>query len=264
MQYPKIKQERLSGSVARELEKMILEGLLQPGERLPSERQLAQQLDVSRPSLREALQKLEASGLVETRHGGGTFIRNAIADGVTAPLADVFLRHPEAALDFIEFRETLDGISAYYAALRGTPDDHKMLDERFAAIEDAHERDDPGLEAQRDAEFHIAIAEASHNVILLHVVRGLLELLRNDVIFNRAKLYSRPGQRELLLEHHRLIRDAILSGEADKARDAAAAHMHHVDQTLRERRLSENRADVSHRRLQRYRAEKAEAESDPT
>lgn len=261
MHYPRIKQERLSGSVARELEKMILEGLLEPGERLPSERQLAQEMNVSRPSLREALQKLEASGLVETRHGGGTFVRNAIADGVTAPLADVFHRHPEAALDFIEFRETLDGIGAYYAALRGTADDHKMLAERFTAIEQAHEHGDPGLEAQRDAEFHIAIAEASHNIILLHVVRGLLELLRDDVIFNRAQLYSQPGQRQLLLEHHRLILDAILSGDAEKARDAAQAHMHHVDRTLRDRQLQQDRADVSRRRLARYREEKADADS---
>lgn len=262
MQYPKIRQERLSGSVARELEKMILEGLLEPGDRLPSERQLAQELEVSRPSLREALQKLEAAGLVETRHGGGTYVRNAIAASVTDPLADVFERHPEAALDFIEFRETLDGISAYYAALRGTEDDHKMLSERFAAIEAAHQLDDSALEAQRDAEFHIAIAEASHNVILLHVVRGLLELLRKDVVFNRAQLYSGPGQRELLLQHHRLICDAILSGDAEKARNAAQAHMHHVDQTIRDRQLRRSRAEVSHRRLERYRAEKAAADTE--
>jgi GntR family transcriptional repressor for pyruvate dehydrogenase complex len=264
VRYPKIRQEKLSGSVARELERMILEGLLEPGDRLPSERQLAQELNVSRPSLREALQKMEAAGLVETRHGGGTYVRNAIAASVTDPLADVFLRHPEAALDFIEFRETLDGISAYYAALRGTEDDRKILSERFEAIEAAHELDDPALEAQRDAEFHIAIAEASHNVILLHVVRGLLEWLRNDVIFNRTQLYGRPGQRDVLLEHHRLIRDAILEGDAEKARNAAQTHMRHVDRTLRDQQVRDDRADVSHRRLERYHAEKAAAGAKST
>jgi len=113
MEYAKIKQERLADVIARQLEKLILEGVLNPGERLPPERELSRELDVSRPSLREALQKLEASGLLETRHGGGTYVRNTIAEAVTEPLIDVFQRHPEAALDFIELRGTLEGMSAY-------------------------------------------------------------------------------------------------------------------------------------------------------
>lgn len=252
MQYPKIKQERLAVVIARQLERMILEGVLAPGDRLPPERELADELEVSRPSLREALQKLEAAGLIETRHGGGTYVRNAIASGVTEPLAEIFRRHPEAALDFLELRGTLDGMSAYYAALRGTEEDRKMITERYLAMEAAHELEDPTEEAERDADFHMSLAEASHNIILLHVMRGLLALLRKDVVFNRARLYNCAGARNVLLDQHRAIYEAILAGEPEAARQAAQQHMTHVHQFLRERQLPEWRVDMSRRRLERH------------
>jgi GntR family transcriptional regulator, transcriptional repressor for pyruvate dehydrogenase complex len=261
--YPKIKQERLPDVICRHLEKLILEGVLRPGERLPAERELAQELSVSRQSLREALQKLERAGLVETRHGGGSYVRNAIVEAITSPLADVFQRHPEAALDFIELRGTLEGMSAYYAALRGTEADRELLAERFQMMEEAHRLDDSSEEAERDADFHIALAEASHNIILLHVMRGLLGLLRNDIIFNRKQLYSRPGARDLLLRQHRAIFDAVMAGDPETARTAAQVHMSHVDNVLRERQTSEERLDVARRRLARSIAGAKRRREDP-
>lgn len=254
MTFTKIRQERLSDVIARELEGMIMEGVIAPGDRLPPERELAQEFSVSRPSLRQALQKLETAGLVETRHGGGTYVRDAIGPTIGNSLAEVFQRHPEAALDFIDLRATLDGMSAAYAATRGTEDDRAVITERYKAMEAAHALDDPSEEAERDADFHIAIAEASHNVILLHVVRSLLDLLRKDVIFNRKTLYDRAGAREVLLVQHRAIYKAIMARDADAARRAAAEHMGHVEVVLRERQRFEARAEVAHRRLARYRA----------
>ncbi len=255
MQYPKIKQERLAAVIARQLERMILEGVLAPGDRLPAERDLAQELEVSRPSLREALQKLEAAGMIETRHGGGTYVRNAIAAGITEPLAEIFQRHPEAALDFLELRSTLDGMSAYYAALRGTEDDRQMIAERYRAMEAVHDQDDPTEEAERDADFHIALAEASHNIILLHVMRGLLSLLRKDVVFNRMQLYNCPGARDTLLHQHRAIFDAVMAGDPKAARQAAQEHMDHVHEFLRERQMASWRVDMSRQRLDRLRGD---------
>ncbi|HYN39771.1 MAG TPA: FCD domain-containing protein, partial [Rhodospirillales bacterium] len=225
--------------------------------RLPPERELAVQLEVSRPSVREALQRLETAGLVETRHGGGTYVRNAFAEALTDPLVDLFHRHPQAAVDFVEFRYTLDGIVAYYAALRGTEADRQILTQRFQAIEAVHGQEDFAEEADRDADFHIAIAEASHNVVLLHVVRSLLELLRKDVIFNRTLLYSHKDARDLLMQQHRRIYECIMNRDAEGARTAAQAHMRHVEQALRDEQLSEARSDVSRRRLARYLAGEA-------
>jgi GntR family transcriptional repressor for pyruvate dehydrogenase complex len=253
MRFPKVKPERLSDAIVRQIETLILEGVLRPGERLPAERELAQDLQVSRPSLREALQKLEAAGLLETRHGGGTFVKNAIAAALTDPLLEVFQRHPEAALDFIELRNTLDGICAYYAAMRSTEEDRQILADRLRSMEAVHEVEDPTEEAERDADFHISIAEASHNIALLHVMRGLMDLLRKDILYNRMQLYRHAGARDLLLRHHREICEAIIAGDPEAARAAAQAHMTHVDKVLREYGANEARGDVSRRRLARYR-----------
>lgn len=254
MTFSKVKQERLSDAIVRQLESLILEGVLRPGERLPPERELAAQLEVSRPSVREALQRLETAGLVETRHGGGTFVRNAFADAIIDPLVDLFQRHPEAAADFVEFRYTLDGIVAYYAALRGTDADREILTQRFNAIVAVHGKEDFVEEADRDADFHVAIAEASHNVVLLHVVRSLLDLLRKDIVFNRNVLYSHKDARDLLMLQHRKIYECIMNRDAEGARAAAQAHMRHVEQALREDRLTEARSGVSRRRLARWTA----------
>ncbi len=263
MTFTKVKQERLADAITRQLESLILEGVLRPGDRLPPERELAQELEVSRPSLREALQKLEAAGLVETRHGGGSYVKSAFASVISDPLTDLFDRHPEAALDFVEFRMTLDGTVAYYAALRSTAEDRAILTQRFRAIEASHVGDDPVQEAERDAEFHLAIAEASHNVVLLHVMRSLLELLRKGVVFNRNVLYGHRGARDLLLTQHRLIYENVMKGDAEAARAAAQAHMRHVDEVLREVRLTEARSDVARRRLARYAADAPELDRGP-
>lgn len=254
MTFQKVTQERLSDVIAKQLESLILEGVLRPGERLPSERDLASRLEVSRPSLREALQKLEATGLLETRHGGGTVVKNAFAPTLTEPLADLLQRHPEATFDLLEFRHTLEGSAAFYAAARGTEDDRAELRERFQAMETAHELENPAEEAERDVEFHIAIAEASHNLVLMHVMRELFALLRRGVVLSRMKLYSLPGSREMLLAQHRAIFDGIMAGDPERARDAAHAHIGHVLTVLREQQIEEARFNVAHRRPGRPRA----------
>lgn len=256
MEFARIKQQRLSDVIARQLETMILEGVLKPGEKLPAERELAQQLAVSRPSLREALQKLENTGLLESRHGGGTYVRNAIASSLTEPLVEVLARHPQAALDFIELRSTLEGMSAYDAARRGTGEDRAMLTRCFEAMVAAHEAEDGAAEDETDADFHISIAEASHNIMLLHVMRGLLDMIRKDVVFNRAQIYAEDGARERLLGQHRAIYEAIMARDAEAARAAAQAHMAHVRRVLQSFQEDQARAEIARLRLGRYEAER--------
>jgi len=252
MDFPNIQTERLADAIAHQLETLILEGVVQRGERLPSEREMARELKVSRQSLREALQKLESRGLVETRHGGGTYVKGVLTPILIDPLINLFQRHPETATDFVEFRYTLEGMAAYYAALRSTDEDRQLLAARFAAMVAAHTLEDPSEEAERDVDFHIAIAEASHNAVLLHVMRGLFALLRKGVFFNRTQLYVRPGARELLLKQHRAMYDAVMAGDPETARNAAHAHMAHVTHVLRDIMVDELRTTAARRRLSRY------------
>ena len=130
----KIKAAKLSDVILEQLENMILEGSLAPGQKLPPERELAKQFEVSRPSLREAIQKLEARGLVTRRQGGGTYVKNQLEGGLTDPLFDLISKHPESQFDLLEFRHALEGIAAYYAALRGTETDFQMLSKRLKRL----------------------------------------------------------------------------------------------------------------------------------
>ncbi len=130
----KIKPAKLSDQIVRQLEQMLLEGSFAAGQKLPTERELAEQFDVSRPSVREALQKLGAKGLVLRKQGGGTFVCDSLVGGLTDPLFELIGRHPESQFDLLEFRHALEGICAYYAALRGTANDFNQIKQRYDEI----------------------------------------------------------------------------------------------------------------------------------
>ena len=178
----KIKAAKLSDVILEQLENMILEGSLAAGQKLPPERELAKQFDVSRPSLREAIQKLEAKGLVTRRQGGGTYVKNQLEGGMTDPLFELISKHPESQFDLLEFRHALEGIAAYYAALRGTTTDYAKIQTSFDLIM----AEEGNIEAKAKAinSFHFSIAEASHNVVLLHLVRGMEALLEQNIVQN--------------------------------------------------------------------------------
>ena len=130
--------------------------------------------------------------------------------------------------DFLEFRTTVDGVCAHDAALRATDADRDLLTSCFKAMEKAHGTEEPAEEANIDANFHLAIAKAAHNQVHLHIMRSLFKLLRKDVFFNRMRLYSHHGARDLLLTQHREIYEAIIAGDPERARSAAENHLGYV------------------------------------
>jgi len=244
-----IRPAKLADAIADRLEQLILEGSLRPGERLLPERDLAQKLDVSRPSLREALDKLERKGLVYSGRGSATYVAALLGESFTGPLAAVLRSRPETTFDYLEFRTIVEGSAAYFAALRGTEVDREIIRERFESMEQAHGKDDPSEEAGVDALFHLAIYEASHNLVMLHIMRSLSEMLRHDVFYNRAKLYMRPGVREMLLEQHRAVYLAVMAGDPEAARAAAEAHITFTRDALMEIAKADARLEVSLRRI---------------
>ena len=250
MTFEKIKQGKIADNIVEHLEELVYGGVLEPGEKLPPERDLAEELGVSRPSLREALYKMETNGLFQSRQGGGTYVRSIVEPVFTDPLIDMFSSRPGAAEDYVEFRKSLEGVAAYYAALRSTEADREIISERFKAMEQAPE--DPEIEAEFDAAFHLSIAEAAHNVFLLHIMRGLFNLLRTGVFYNRSKLYVRKGARDALLNQHKAMYDAIMEGDPDTAQNAAHTHLDYVLEFLYEFGRTEVREDVSRRRLKRF------------
>jgi GntR family transcriptional repressor for pyruvate dehydrogenase complex len=242
----KIKAAKLSDVILQQLENMILEGSLAPGEKLLPERELAKQFEVSRPSLREAIQKLEAKGLVTRRQGGGTYVKNQLEEGLTDPLFDLISKHPESQFDLLEFRHALEGIAAYYAALRGTTNDFTKVKQSFDKI--ALAKNDLQLKAKAINTFHFSVAEASHNVVLLHLVRGMRALLEQNVLQNLTALLEKPEISMQLAQHRRLLMDAVIEGNPENARLASNAHLAFIEEALLEAGKEHSRIERSLRR----------------
>lgn len=259
--FRKVETGRTADEVARQIELLILEGVLRVGERLPGERDLSRQFDVSRPILRDALKGLEAAGLLSTRHGGGTVVADVVGQVFKPPIIDLIARHGKATADYLEFRREIDGLAAEYAARRATPEDRALIGGIVARMDAAHAKDDFAEEAEIDVELHNAIGEAAHNIVLLHTLRACYRLLADGVFYNRSVVYALPGAREKLLAQHKAIASAVIAGEAAKARAAAEAHLRFVEDAMRVAERAGDWRRVSQLRL-RQRAEKDPANTE--
>ena len=252
MGFDQVRQRRLSDDIVEQLEGMILEGTLKSGERLPAERALAEQFGVSRPSLREAIQKLVAKGLLISRQGGGNYVVESLGSTFSDPLLHLLENNPEAQRDLLEFRQTLEASCAYYAALRATEVDRERLTAAFEELQDCYTRSDEVSRAEEgaaDARFHLAIAEASHNAVLLHTIRGLFDLLKRNVVTNIGGMYQQRAEtRDMLINQHRDLYLAIIEGRAEQAREVSTRHLLYVQEVLEEVRQEVQRMARAERR----------------
>lgn len=242
-----IKVAKISDQIVAQIEAMIVDGRFLAGEKLPSERDLSQQFNVSRPSLREAIQKLEAKGLLQRRQGGGTFVADNLSDKVSTPLFELLAKHPESQFDLLEFRHALEGISSFYAALRGTEADLDRIKASINSIMATQNKDIP-QQAEALVNFYLRIAEASHNVVLLHVVMGMQELLAENIKQNLELLAPNPRVLEQLNQHRSQIAAAIVDGQPEQARDACHQHLSYIEQALLEMTKEQSRIQRSLRR----------------
>jgi len=239
---------RIAQQIATQLTEAIEQGTYQSGARLPAERVLAEQFGVSRPSVREAIQTLVSEGLLTVKAGGGTFVK-AQQDLPTNPLVALFRENPEYRFDALEMRHALEGNAAFYAALRATDEDKAYIQTCYEHMIKVHGSDDPMDEAKADAAFHLAIAEASHNLVLLHVMRDLFELLQSSVSHNLDKLYTLPRVFEPLKGQHFELMQAVLDNDPERARQAAQDHLVFVEESLKSIDADEARKARSLRRL---------------
>ena len=249
MNQPRPAVIRLADSVASELEKRILEGSIRPGDRLPSERALALEMGVSRPSLREAMQKLVSKGLLTTRHGGGTYVTDRLEAHFVDPWQDMLKGNPQLHRDLLEVRQMLESQAASLAADRATDVDISRLDAVYAALEASYERDDLANCIDTDVAFHQAVAEASHNALIGHLTASLMRVIHGHVSNNLVHLHARPQRWGLLRDQHRAIWQAIREHQPQEAALAASAHIEFVRQGIADKALDEERRSSALRRL---------------
>lgn len=249
MPFEKVQAEKLSQGVVRQVELLILQGILRPGDRLPPERDLALRLGVSRPSLREALIELQARVLLVARPGAGVFVSEALGAEFAPALVGLFGRHPAAVADYVAFRRDLEALAAERAADHGTGTDLRVIGAVLARMEAAHARRNPAEEAALDADFHLAIVEAGHNLVMLHMMRAMYGLLREAVAANRAIIFRQRTTRETLLDQHRAINAAIQARAPAQARAAVEVHLDFVAGALLAQAEADRHEAIARKRL---------------
>jgi GntR family transcriptional repressor for pyruvate dehydrogenase complex len=218
-------RKRLSDVVSDQIKRLISDGALMPGDRLPAERDLATQLGVSRPSLREALIRLEADGYIETSGRGGFTVVDVTAPIISKPLAELLLQNPRTSADILELRQGLESISTVYAAERATAADLDKIRSAFEELKAGSLSGDRANLAELDAAFHLAIADSTHNIALAHVMHGIHTLIREGMRqYRRLIDYDDAKERQLLTQHQAIF-DAVMARDAQKARKAAERHL---------------------------------------
>ena len=222
-----VRRYRLYQDIVAQIEALLDRGELRPGDQLPTERILAEQFQVSRASVREALRALELLGIVETHAGGGTFVRRAVAGDLARPLSALISRgHPMA--DVIEVRGLIEPALAARAAERVTPEELAELREIVAA----QERKVAAGEsyADEDTRFHDLIGRAAHNELLVTMLTAVFDVLRAS----REEWLQSNARAHASLEAHRRILVALEAHDASAAREASAEHIRAVGEGILE------------------------------
>jgi DNA-binding FadR family transcriptional regulator len=213
---------RLYRQIADQLSKLIRSGEFAQGARLPSERDLAAQLGVSRPSVREALIALEIQGNVEVRVGSGIYVTRERSTAVADPKSE-----GQGPFELLRARWLIEGEIAAEAARNATPDELVRVG---AAVEDMRKRQRQRRDVDpADREFHLSIAQASHNSALFSVVRDLWDQGRGAIWKRMEKHFQTPKLRAAVLRDHRIILQSLKARDARGARAAMRSHLEHVD-----------------------------------
>ena len=221
-----IERSRLSKQITVQLCRMIGQGQLQPGDRLPPERELAELLGVSRSSLREALHVLEMAGIVTIRQGGGTFVRELAGDGLLSPLLLMLDVRGDLVGDLLEVRIMFEPETAARAAQRATAEDLAELERNIAAQSRLVAAGQPGDGwLGLDRQFHVAIARASHNEVAVRVTGFITEMLQ-DV--QRHFVASDERMQHAFARHQQILL-AVNESEPQRARATMLEHLREVE-----------------------------------
>src|ERR687895_451486 len=198
-----IRRVKLYEEVAARIRGLIASGELGPGQALPSERKLAEQFKVGRAVIREAIRQLEVSGLVESRHGGGNYVREVTVEHLVAPIASVLNGMVPLLEELMAARLFFEPQIARAAAARATPEDLRLLEDIINRQEERSANGQAG--AEEDAEFHDLLARATHNTVVERVM-GVLDSLLED---SQARLFRSVQRSKLSLEGNRRILEAV-------------------------------------------------------
>ncbi|NLI91728.1 MAG: FadR family transcriptional regulator [Peptococcaceae bacterium] len=227
MKLKPVKTRRIYEEIVEQIRLLVSEGHVKAGDRLPSERDLAERLQVSRASVREALSALEMMGLLEIRSGEGTYIKQVNIDSVVAPLAWVLSMEKDTVLELLEVRKILETQAAVLAAERAESDE--LMEMRDALEEMRSDLNTERLGDASDHSFHYAIARGTKNKILLRLMNAISDTMRQTLQASRIKLFESEGIPERLYREHEDIYLAIEAKSPKEARKLMLSHLEGVE-----------------------------------
>jgi len=220
-----IRKNKVYEEVAKQIERLILKKL-KPGDKLPSERELAELLQVSRSSIRDAIRSLELVGLVEPRQGTGTIVREVSAETWVNPIANALERRKELVTELLDFRKMLEPPLAARAATHASVEEVSEMEDILKRQEEKLSQGDAAI--AEDSEFHYNIALASGNTVVLKVIDTLMDLLRDT----RERSLQVAGRSQKSLAGHRRILAAIKRHDAEAAKAAMRRHIEDVEEIV--------------------------------
>jgi GntR family transcriptional repressor for pyruvate dehydrogenase complex len=224
--FQRIKKVRVADTVVDQIISLIEDGVLKPGDQLPSERELVSQFQVARPSIREALRILEFQQVIEVRPGRGAFVvglRNGLAsDEERVQLW--FQEHGHEVLDILEVRSSIEILAARLAAEKATPELVADIQMTVEAAEKVLIEGASDELVRLDRQFHLAVARASGNVLIL----GLTEMLIDAMVNPRRSLMRLRSHASGSWADHADVLEAIRSRNPERAEQAMLVHLDHV------------------------------------
>src|SRR5450755_234926 len=207
--YKLVQTSRLYEQIVQQIEESILKGFLKTGDQLPAERELALQFGVSRTAVREAVKALHEKGLVEAYPGKGTFITSATSNSMRQTLGRMMKAgQSEGTPNLAEVREILEPEIAALAASRANKENFAAMREAIVVMDEA--RHDPDAFIEADLDFHLALAEAAANPLILSLIDSIVGLLREQ----RIRIFHVDGGPERGQYHHKRILEAVERGDS--------------------------------------------------
>jgi len=223
--------------IVDQIREYFLNGELQPGEKLPTERELASRFNVSRTSVREALRKLEIKGIIEIKQGSGSFIKTQEGRSLGEELSSTIIKTEKKLIyEMLELRQALEVECAFLASQRATSEDLERIGKALEMMDRV--KNDVELGNQADLSFHINIVLASHNSIFLQLFQTLSEHMQDTIRATRRQRLKDPERTQETIDEHKEIYLAIAAGDANQAKQLMEKHIKQIRRELTESLLS--------------------------
>ncbi|AKA69613.1 MULTISPECIES: FadR/GntR family transcriptional regulator [Clostridium] len=216
-----IKNTKVYEQVIEQIKNMIIDGTLKKGDKLPSERELVEHLQVSRTSIREALRALQIIGLVECRQGEGNYIRESFENSLFEPLSMMFMLQKSSSSEIMEIRKIIEVETAALAAQRITDEELKHMKVLLDSINSNNEVDNVKI----DKEFHYKVAKASRNYLIINILNAISSLMDEVIKDARRRILVDEANREVLFKQHDDIYKGLKSRNPKKASEAMKKHL---------------------------------------